>query len=83
MITASDKIAAGLEDAIAYVGGDTSCGRESTIDMRAIRAAAGKAQARFAANSSPAFAAIRQQPTRNVGTGGWKKAGARSASLYF
>jgi len=45
-----DKIAAGLEDAIAYVGGDISRGREANIDVRAIRAATGKTQARFAAD---------------------------------
>jgi len=50
MTTAFDKIAAGLEDAIAYVGGDTSRGREANIDVRAIRAATGKTQARFAAD---------------------------------
>jgi len=39
MKSAFDKIAAGLEDAIAYAGGDTSRGGRATVDVKAIRAA--------------------------------------------
>lgn len=49
-MSAFEKIAAGLEDAIAYVGGDESRGRVATVDVRAIRAATGKTQADFAAD---------------------------------
>lgn len=46
---AFDKIAAGLEDAIAYAGGDSSRGRvAATIDVKAIRKAAHKTQKEFA-----------------------------------
>lgn len=38
MKSAFDKIASGLEDAIAYAGGDTSRGRETKpVDVKAIR----------------------------------------------
>ncbi|MFA7585049.1 MAG: transcriptional regulator [Novosphingobium sp.] len=48
--TAFDKIAAGLEDAIAYAGGDRSRGRETApVDVKAIRAATRQTQAEFAA----------------------------------
>jgi len=49
MKSAFDKIAAGLEDAIAYAEGDTSRGRRATVDVKAIRAATRKTQAAFAA----------------------------------
>jgi len=46
---AFDKIAAGLEDAIAYAGGDASRGRaHPPIDVKAIRARTGKSQQAFA-----------------------------------
>jgi putative transcriptional regulator len=49
MKTAFDKIAAGLEDAIAYTGGDASRGRiAAPLDVKAIRAATKKTQAQFA-----------------------------------
>lgn len=48
MKTAFDKIAAGLEDAIAYAGGDKARAREVTIDVRAIRAANSMTQDAFA-----------------------------------
>jgi len=48
--TAFDKIAAGLEDAIAYARGDASRAREAgQIDVKAIRAATRQTQAEFAA----------------------------------
>jgi putative transcriptional regulator len=49
--TAFDKIAAGLEDAIAYQAGDTSRGRVARpIDVKAIRQATKKTQAEFASS---------------------------------
>lgn len=48
--SAFDKIAAGLEDAIAYAGGDTSRGRiAAPLDVKAIRKATNKTQDAFAA----------------------------------
>jgi putative transcriptional regulator len=47
---AFDKIAAGLEDAIAFAGGDASRGRaRDPVDVKAIRAKTGKSQQAFAA----------------------------------
>lgn len=47
--SAFDKIAAGLEDAIAYAGGDSGRARVAVpIDVKAIRAATRKSQAQFA-----------------------------------
>jgi putative transcriptional regulator len=48
MKTAFDKIAAGLEDAIAYAGGDEGRAREATVDVKAIREANNMTQAAFA-----------------------------------
>lgn len=49
MKSAFDKIAAGLEDAIAYSGGDKSRGRMAApINVKAIRAATHKTQKQFA-----------------------------------
>lgn len=48
MKTAFDKIAAGLDDAIAYAGGDKSRGSEATVDVKAVRAATKKTQPDFA-----------------------------------
>ena len=48
--TAFDKIAAGLNDAIAYAGGDVARARVAEpLDVRSIRQAAGKTQPQFAA----------------------------------
>ena len=48
--SAFDKIAAGLEDAIAYQAGDTARAREARpVDVRAVRERAQKTQAQFAA----------------------------------
>ena len=47
--TAFAKIAAGLEDAAAYIKGDTARGvTHAPIDARQVRAATGKTQAAFA-----------------------------------
>jgi putative transcriptional regulator len=49
MKKAFDKIAAGLEDAIAWSGGDESRGREvKPVDVKAIRKASRMTQAEFA-----------------------------------
>lgn len=48
MKTAFDKIAAGLEDAIAYTQGDESRGREATVDVKVVREASNMTQAAFA-----------------------------------
>ncbi len=48
MKSAFDKIAAGLDDAIAYAGGDHSRGREATVDVKAVRAATDMSQQKFA-----------------------------------
>lgn len=45
---AFDKIAAGLEDAIAYAEGDETRGRAATIDVKAVRRKTGFSQAVFA-----------------------------------
>lgn len=48
--SAFDKIAAGLEDAIAYSGGDSRRGRVAApLDVKAIRKATNKTQDAFAA----------------------------------
>lgn len=49
MKSAFDKIAAGLEDAIAYAEGDTSRGRVATVDVKAVRAKTKLSQDKFAA----------------------------------
>ncbi len=47
---AFDKIAAGLDDAIAYQAGDMSRARDAhPVDVRAVRERAHKTQAQFAA----------------------------------
>lgn len=48
MKSAFDKIAAGLEDAIAFAGGDEDRGRIATVDVRAVRAATKLTQGAFA-----------------------------------
>lgn len=48
MKTAFDKIAAGLDDAIAFAKGDLSRGRiAKVVDIKAIRAARGLSQGEF------------------------------------
>lgn len=49
MQSAYDKIAAGLEDAIAYMAGDDTRGRVAFSPARAARAATGLSQEDFAA----------------------------------
>lgn len=48
MKSAFDKIAAGLEDAIAFAGGDEDRGRVATVDVRSVRAATKLTQDAFA-----------------------------------
>ena len=48
MKSAFDKIAAGLEDAIAFANGDETRGQVSTVDVRAVRAATKLTQDAFA-----------------------------------
>jgi len=48
MKSAFDKIAAGLEDAIAYAKGDESRGRITTVNVKAVREATALTQAAFA-----------------------------------
>jgi putative transcriptional regulator len=71
MKSAFDKIAAGLEDAIAYAGGDKSRGREATVDVKAIREANGLTQAAFAERFRLKLGAVRdwEQGRRRPDTG--------------
>lgn len=48
MKSAFDKIAAGLEDVIAFADGDTDRARVATVDVRAVRAATKLTQVAFA-----------------------------------
>lgn len=48
MKSAFDKIAAGLEDAIAFAGGATDRGMIATVDVRAVRDATKLTQGAFA-----------------------------------
>lgn len=48
MKSAFDKIAAGLQDAIAYTGGNEDRGRIATVDVRAVRAVTKLTQGAFA-----------------------------------
>jgi len=58
--TAFSKIAAGLEDAIAYSRGDDAKGRVAApIDVRAIRERTGKTQAQFARTYHLSTATVR------------------------
>ena len=57
---AFDKIAAGLEDAIAYAGGDAGRGRVAApLDVGAIRKATGKTQDQFATDFGLTLGAVR------------------------
>lgn len=71
MKSAFDKIAAGLEDAIAYAGGDTTRGREATVDVKAIREANRMTQAAFAEAFRLKLGAVRdwEQGRRRPDTG--------------
>lgn len=46
--SAFDKIAAGLDDAIAYAKGDTTRGQIATVDVKAVRQKTGLSQTVFA-----------------------------------
>jgi putative transcriptional regulator len=59
MKSAFDKIAAGLNEAIAYAEGDTSRGRVATIDVRAVRAATKLSQDKFAKEFRFSASAVR------------------------
>jgi putative transcriptional regulator len=59
MKSAFDKIVAGLDDAIAYAGGDKTRGREATVDVKAIREANKMTQAAFAQTYRLKLAAVR------------------------
>ena len=48
MKRAFDKIAAGLDEAIAYAGGDASRGRQAAPNVKAIRLSMNLTQAEFA-----------------------------------
>ena len=71
MKSAFDKIVAGLEDAIAYAGGDTTRGREATVDVKAIRQANKMTQADFAKAFRLKLGAVRdwEQGRRRPDTG--------------
>ncbi|HST36709.1 MAG TPA: helix-turn-helix domain-containing protein [Allosphingosinicella sp.] len=71
MKSAFDKIAAGLEDAIAYSSGDASRGREATVDVKAIREASKMTQAAFAETFRLKLGAVRdwEQGRRRPDTG--------------
>lgn len=57
---AFDKIAAGLEDAIAFAGGDGSKGRiAAPIDVKKVRAATNKSQSEFASTYRLPVATVR------------------------
>lgn len=71
MKSAFEKIAAGLEDAIAYAGGDGARGREATVDVKAIREASRMTQAAFAETFRLKLGAVRdwEQGRRRPDTG--------------
>ena len=71
MKSAFDKIAAGLEDAIAYAEGDRARGREATVDVKAIREASNMTQAAFAETFCLKLGAVRdwEQGRRRPDTG--------------
>ena len=57
---AFDKIAAGLEDAIAFTGGDKTRGRVAApIDVKKVRAATKKSQSEFASTYRLPVATVR------------------------
>jgi putative transcriptional regulator len=57
---AFDMMAAGMEDAIAYMDGDKSCGRiAAPINVRAIRVATGKTREDFARTYGLALGTVR------------------------
>lgn len=59
MKSAYDKIAAGFEDAIAYMEGDKSRGRTNIVDVRAIRTASKMSQSDFASAFGIPVATVR------------------------
>lgn len=71
MKSAFDKIAAGLEDAIAFTGGNENRGRVATVDVRAVRAATKLTQGAFAATYHFPVGTVRdwEQQRRHPDTG--------------
>ena len=71
MKSAFDKIAAGVEDAIAFAEGDLSRGRVATVDVKAIREANKMSQATFAETFRLKLGALRdwEQGRRRPDTG--------------
>lgn len=71
MKSAFDKIAAGLEDAIAYSQGDRTRAREAMVDVKAIREASNMTQAAFAEAFRLKLGALRdwEQGRRRPDTG--------------
>lgn len=71
MKSAFEKIAAGLDDAIAFAGGDTTRAREATVDVKAIREANNMTQAAFAETFRLKLGAVRdwEQGRRRPDTG--------------
>ena len=71
MKSAFDKIASGLDDAIAFAGGDRTRGRAATVDVKAIREANKMTQAAFAEAFSLKLGAVRdwEQGRRRPDTG--------------
>jgi putative transcriptional regulator len=49
MKSAFDKISAGLEDAVAFAGGEKSRGREAPVNVKAVRRSLNLTQSEFAA----------------------------------
>jgi len=74
MKSAYDKIAAGLDDAIAYAKGDASRGRVATIDVKAVRSKTKLSQDKFAATYHLPVGTLRDweqgraQPDRSAST---------------
>ena len=71
MKSAFDKIAAGLEDAIAFAAGDEARGRVATVDVRAVRAATKLTQGAFARTYRSPVGTVRdwEQRRRHPDTG--------------
>lgn len=71
MKSAFDKIAAGVEDAIAFAEGDLTRGREATVDVKAIREANNMTQSAFAETFRFKLGALRdwEQGRRRPDTG--------------
>lgn len=72
MKRAFDKIAAGLNDAIAFAGGDETRGREiRPVDIKAVRVRLGKTQGQFSEDFKVPLGTLRdwEQHRREPDTG--------------